>query len=93
MANIYFYNASSVMVKWVAQDQQGNWNGNALDPGRNHIMSDTNIINAGFSLSGFTGFTFSPTPNISGYSGIFYAFDGPPSASQIKDAEKELAKK
>ena len=76
MAQIYWLNNSSQDIKWMAF-VNGQWQGNMLNPQQSNSMDDTGVLASGWSFSGFSGFTYSTTPNNtpSGYSAFNVAVD------------------
>jgi len=66
MTNIYWYNGSSQMVKWMEQDKTGKWTGSGLQSGQQLSRPDTDIVNSDFLCSGFTGIIQSPVPLYAG---------------------------
>ena len=83
MAFIYWLNASTQRVKWVAL-KDGIWQGNTLEPGEEYDMYDEGVEYAGFSTSSFTGFTTAPVPLPDGWSGVHFASDEEPSNDDLK---------
>ncbi len=87
MATLYWQNNSNEMVKWIVVTN-GSIQGNALDPGQSYSQDDANVTYAGWSLSGFTGYTTAVMPPPAGYAGYFNALDSNADLRSLKGPGK-----
>jgi hypothetical protein len=85
MAQINWLNKSSQDIKWVAF-VNGQWEGNMVLPEQSYTMDDAGVQATGWSLSGFTGVTYSLLPGVvpSGFSVFNVAVDN------LDEGEKPL---
>jgi hypothetical protein len=72
MATLSWVNNSQQLVKWLVI-LNGQLQGNGIDPGQSYQMDSAGVTWAGWSLSGFSGYTFTQIPAPSGYAGMFVA--------------------